>query len=153
MIEFKAKHLHDQGFGMILPGNGGEEQLAIFSAFGQDGTTHLLIVASACDGAPHKIMYNTGSVQVRKGRKAPQPKTLTPEQALEAIHDTVIDWANKGTDVSIDQHEVHERQIGKLVQAIGKKFGLTKTELAGFSDFFTEKQARKLAKHAARQKA
>ena len=50
MIRFKPKHLTDRGYSLHLVGNGGEEEFVIFTSWGQDYKSSLVIVTATCDG-------------------------------------------------------------------------------------------------------
>lgn len=155
MIKIKPSKFN-KGFPMILPGSGGNT-LTIFHAFGQSGMTNLLIIASdnGTEGrtGQNRIVYNSNSIIVPKA-KPKTNKVLNPEEAIEQIHDAIVNWANdlENPAVATDkQADKLDRDIGEVMMIIGKKFGLTKTELADMPEMFTEKQNKKLAKHVKQQ--
>jgi hypothetical protein len=50
MINFKPKNLVDRGYSIHIPGNKGEEELVIFTSWGKDQRSSLVIVTCSCDG-------------------------------------------------------------------------------------------------------
>lgn len=91
MIKFKAKKLalSDAGYALMLPGNGGEELLTFFMAWGQDKKTQLVIVSATVDGNI-KVLVTSG-------------KRLILANVLATIDRTIEKWSTQGLKPEADQ--------------------------------------------------
>lgn len=110
MINFKAKHMIDRGYSLHIPGNGGEEELVIFTAWGQDHKTNLVIVSASIDGGDIKVWHDT------HGKRIILASVLT-------LCDRVIDkWSMSGLKPSVDQKARLVKHRTKVLDRIAKLY-------------------------------
>lgn len=108
MIKFKAKHLRDNGYSLHLPGNGGEEELVIFTSWGQDFKSKLVIVSCQCDG----------DVKVLLDGKARHSVAVM----LTTVDTAIRKWAATGIKPTHEQQLWLDRQHEKLMNKLAKKW-------------------------------
>jgi hypothetical protein len=108
MIKFKAKHLDDRGYSMHLPGNGGEEELVIFTSWGQDFKSKLVIVSAQCDGDV-KVIHD--------GKSRHNVAVM-----LTMVDNAVRKWAASGIKPTPEQQLWLDKQHEKLMKKWVKKW-------------------------------
>lgn len=100
MIKFKAKQAKQRGFALMIPGNGGDCELAIFTSWGRDNKTRLVIVAAEADGAV--TVLHTGAARVTVG------------QIITTASNVMREWSRRGTKPTAEQEVWIEKQIDKI---------------------------------------
>jgi hypothetical protein len=110
MINFKAKKLRQvaDGYAMTLPGNDGEELLTIFTAWGQDRKTQLVIVSAQCDGNI-KVLVTSG-------------KRLILANVLATVDRVIEKWSMAGIKPTVPEREYLTKQRKKVCDKIAKAY-------------------------------
>jgi hypothetical protein len=106
MIKFKAKHMTDRGYAVLVPGNDGEEELIIITSWGQDFKSRLVIVSAQCDG--NVVVLHNGKARV------------TLSQVITTIDNTVKKWSWTGIKPSPDEMLWLDKQREKLIDRLDK---------------------------------
>lgn len=109
MIKFKSKNLVDRGYSQHIIGNGGEEELIIVTAWGQDKRTSLVIVGATVDGVCRVLHDGKG-------------KRVILANAIAAIDRVLTKWCSQGIKPTVNEQDWLDKQRGKTLDALAELY-------------------------------